>query len=74
MAKIKILDLPSDQKISKAEMKRVLGGKGSTLDFSFFSTAAYKSPDIYGQTPPQPRPRYRDWDKSSGRNSGIDSL
>ncbi len=67
MAKIKIKDLPRDQKISKTEMKGVLGGKGSSMDFSIFSAAAYKFPGSFVQMPR----RYAVWDKSSGRNTGM---
>lgn len=42
MARIKITDLPKDMKISKEEMKKVLGGAlitGTILDFCRFQSS-----------------------------------
>jgi len=56
MAKIKITDLPKDQKISTKEMKKVVGGIIGDVGMPRFIRSPLRTPGIYGSAPVDPPP------------------
>lgn len=56
MAKIKIADLPEDQKINTKEMRKVIGGIIGDCGMPRFIRASLWSAGIYGSAPVDPPP------------------